>query len=258
MGFPYIDRAGIQRRSIVRPSYFADVEALSPGFTQQSIRSWTSYIEARLRKRCGKSLPFGQGPAPLTPAGIHPPAVQLAGVPVLGSLEVQLVITGAGPLGTAVMKWSSDGGLTFTSGVVTGAAVALGSTGMQAVMAAGAYDTSMSYAAKPAVPDVILKWLTQLVTFDVLERHGADANDPFVQRRQADADAAKADVLEAANSRDGLWDLPVDDDQGSAITTGGPRFYSETSPYVGQDLLEERGRCEDLQGRGTYGGGGVD
>ncbi len=257
MGFPYIDLAGVKRRSIIRGDYFADVEAQSPGFTALSVQSWTSYIEARLRKRCGKSLPFGQGPAPLNAAGVSPPAVKLQGVPVLGSMQILLQVTTGGPLGTAIMRWSSDGGLTFTSNVATAASVALGATGLEAVMAAGTYDTSQSYAAKPPVPDAILKWLTHLVTLDVLERHGADPNDPFVMRRADDAKQAKADLLEAANSRDGLWDLPVDDDQGSAITTGGPRFYSETSPYVGQDIEEERGRCEDLQGRGTYGGSGV-
>ncbi len=257
MGFPYIDLAGVKRRSIIRGSYFADVEAQSPGFTALSIQSWTSYIEGRLRKRCGKSLPFGQGPAALNAAGVAPPAVRLTGTPVLGSLQVQLQITAGGALGTAVMRWSSDGGLTFTSGVTTAASVTLGTTGLQAIMAEGTYDPSQSYVAKPPVPDVVLKWLTHLVTLDVLERHGVDPADALAVRRADDAKQAKAELEEAANSREGLWDLPVDDDQGSAITTGGPRFYSETSPYVGQDVEEERGRCEDVTGRGTYGGAGV-
>lgn len=434
MAFPYDSLAGVMSRSALRPSYFLDVESATPGFTVQAIASHQSFLNARLRKRCGRSLPFGQGAPPLDASGLTPPAIALQGRPVVGSLlmmlqvltggalgtatfqwsanagqswaiaaamvatgttppavtlaglsaaavpsdivlqctlggtraaaqfvwsssgaagpwnlspsaiaggaspplvtfsglsnvaqpgNVQIQITTAGALNAAVFQWSQDGGATWTTGVFTGpaiplgatgltanfgpgtyatsntyqaqglataASVALGATGLSALFPAGtytaggspdtwtaqglataatvplgttglvailpggaaSYDPSNLYAASTPVPEVILKWLNYLVSYDVLERHGANPADPFVARRAADRDTAKKELEEAANSRDGLFDLPIQDDEGSAITTGGPAFYSETSPYVGQDQEGERGEREDARGRGTF------
>lgn len=256
MSFPYLDLPGIQRRSVVRPSYFAEVEAQSPGFTVQAIASHSSNINARLRKRYGASLPFGAGPPPLLAAGLTPPGVTLQGRPVVGSLLMMIQITTGGALGTAVFKWSSDGGFTWTTGVSTAALVTLGSTGLAAVFSSsGTYDVSNSYAASTPVPEAILKWLTWLVSLDVLERHGLNPNDPFAIARREEAKLARDELAEAANSQTGLFDLPIEEDLQSAITTGGPVFYSETSPFVGQDQEADRGEREDRRGRGTFVGG---
>jgi hypothetical protein len=231
--FPYIDLPGVQQRSVLRPSYFNDVETQTPGFTAQSIASHSSGINSRLRKRYGKSgsLPFGQGAPALVPSGLTPPAVSLTGRPTLGSLLMVIGVTTPGALGTMVFEWSQNGGVTFTEGVMSASAVLLGTTGMTALFPADTYDASNAYAAAPPVPETILKWLTFLVTEDVATRHGINPNDPLAIRITEKAKLAEAELLEAANTQTGLFDLPSSEDEGSAIDTGGPRGYSQQSPY---------------------------
>jgi hypothetical protein len=231
MSFPYLDLAGVQLRSVMRPSYFTDVEALTPGFTVQSIATNTSPINSQMRKRYGGNLPWGQQAPPLVPAGLAPPAVTLVGRPTLGSYQTLVQITLGGALGTATFQWSSNNGVTWTTGVLTAASVALGATGMSALFPAGPYDVSNVYAAAPPVPETILQWLTALVTDDVSVRHGINPNDPLAQRIGERVKTARAQIEEAANTKDGLWDLPQSEDAPSAIDTGGPRSYSEQSPY---------------------------
>jgi len=108
--------------------------------------------------------------------------VTLSGRPTLGSYLMILQVTTGGALGTAIFKWSSDGGYTWTTGVTTAATVLLGSTGMTANFPSVGvtYDTSNAYAAAPPVPETILKWVTTLVTADVFRRHGVNPNDPLM------------------------------------------------------------------------------
>lgn len=229
--FPYLDLPGVQLRSLLRPSYFTDVETLTPGFTAQSLASNSSTINSQMRKRYGGNLPWGQQAPALVAAGVSPPAVTLAGRPVLGSMLIVVQITTGGALGAAVFQWSSTGGASWTTGIVTAPSVTLGSTGLAALFPVGNYDTSDSYAAAPPVPDTILQWLTALVTEDVSIRHGINPNDPLSQRISERATLARQQIEQAANSKDGLWDLPASEDVGSAIDTGGPRSHSEASPY---------------------------
>lgn len=231
MSFPYIDIAGIQLRSVLRPSYFGDVEAPTPGFIDESIAANSSTINAQMRKRYGGQLPWGQSPPLLVAAGLTPPAVSLAGRPTLGSLRIAIQITTAGALGTAAFQWSRTGRAPWTSGVTTAAAVLLGTTGLTAMFPAGSYDTSNAYVAQTPVPEVLLQWLTALVTEDVAIRHGVNTNDPLWTKLADRATLARTQIEQAANTKDGLWDLPVSEDQGSAVDTGGPMAYSESSPY---------------------------
>lgn|SRR5678815_212090 len=92
------------------------------------------------------------------------------------------------------------------------------------------------------VPPIILRWLTKLVTRDAYDKRG---NNPSAA---SDAEAiykaaerAEAELKEAADSKDGLFDLPVRDDaQGqSGVKFGGPLGYSEQSPYVWADRQRE-------------------
>jgi hypothetical protein len=235
VSFPYLDLAGAKLRSILRPSYFDDVEGLSPGFTAQSIATNTSPINSKMRKRYGGTLPWGQSPPALVPAGVSPPAVVLAGRPTLGSLLMVIQITTGGALGGALFRWSSDGGTTWTAtGVATAASVPLGTTGMAAIFPAASYDTTNVYAAAPPVPETILRWLTSLVTDDVSVRHGINPNDPLAVRIAGRVEQTWKQLEEAANSKEGLWDLPASEDQGSAVNTGGPQAYAEQSPYTWQ------------------------
>ena len=69
------------------------------------------------------------------------------------------------------------------------------------------------------------------------------------------ADRARAEIKEAADSKEGLFDLPTNDAAGdSAIVKAGPRWYSESSPFVSADQQERHGLREDCHGRGSYGG----
>ena len=242
--FPYIDLAGLKRRSFLRPNYFDDVETETPGFTAQSIATHSSSINSRLRKRYGQLLPFGQTPPALIPSGTTPPAVALQGRPTLGSFLVVITITFPGPLGTAVFSWSSNGGITnVATGVPTAPTVLLGNTGMSAVFPAGSYDTTNVYAAAPPVPETILRWVTTLVTHDVLRRHGVNTLDPLMAGLVEEVKVVQSEIEEAANSQTGLFDLPVSEDEQSAIGTGGPLAYSEQSPY----------RWTELQVQSVYG-----
>jgi hypothetical protein len=232
--FPYSDLPGIARRSLLRRSYFNDVEAQEPGFTVQSIASHSSSINARMRKRYGLSgtLPFGQA-APLLLAALASfPAVTLIGRPVLGSFITLLELTTGGPLGTGVFKWSTDNGTTWVNGILTAASVPLGVTGMTALFPAGVYPVGAEYGAAPPVPEAVLKWLAWLVTEDVATKHGISSNDPLAIKITEKAQLAEKQIEEAANTKDGLWDLPTSEDEASAIDTGGPLGYSEQSPYV--------------------------
>ena len=422
MSFPYLDVSGVELRSPLRPSYFDEVEAMTPGFTAQSIATNTSRINSQLRKRYGGQLPWGRQPPSLVPAGPTPPAVVLQGTPTLGSLLVTLQLLTGGPLGTSTFQWSSTGGATWNinptlaasgssppavtvsgasglatpselevqittdgtlgtsrfqwsatggvtwniapammgsgvtpppvtlggtsnlalpsdaqvritiagplgsamfeysldggstwvtglqtspqgvalgssgltaafgggtyatsnlytgqgiataatywlgttglalafaagtydvsnsyvgQGVATAASVSLAGTGMVAVFPAASYDASNSYAAATPVPETILQWLTAFVSDDVGTRHGINTNDPLWDRVQKRVDRANEQLEKAANSQEGLWDLPVSEDQGSAVDTGGPLGYSESSPYqwsYSQQASARRGR----------------
>lgn len=230
--FPYLDLTGAQLRSLIRPSYFTDVESLTPGFTVQAIATQSSVINSQMRKRYGGQLPWGKAPPALVPAGLTPPAVTLAGIPTLGSMIVLVQITTPGPLGTAIFQWSSNNGTSYTQNVTAAASVVLGSTGLTALFPVGNYDTTDTYAAAPPVPETILRWLTDLVTEDVAIRHGINSNDPLWTKIDDRVKLTRQQIEQAANTKDGLWDLPVSEDLGSAVDTGGPRGVAQASPYA--------------------------
>jgi hypothetical protein len=74
------------------------------------------------------------------------PVVTLTGSPA-DSYSILITITTGGAVGTAVFKWSSDGGVTETTLVTTAATVALGATGLTANFAAGTYILAATYSA---------------------------------------------------------------------------------------------------------------
>lgn len=248
--FPYLDIATFTRRTIMPAVEVAYVEQDSPGYVATRIAIRSSYINGRLRKRYGNdgvnsSLPFGRTAPLLLASGTTPPGVTLKGTPTMGAILVLIQITTAGPLGTALFKWSGDGGVTYTTGVATAAGVVLGATGMSAVFAAGAYGLDNIYAAAPPVPEIVLGWLTTFVTYDVYRKRGINPQDPTIELLVKDVADATSELKEAADSKDGLFDLPVSEDTDSAVTTGGPLGYSETSPYVWSDYERSIGRAQD-------------
>jgi hypothetical protein len=101
-------------------------------------------------------------------------------------------------------------------------------------------------------PIVVQGWLARLVTPNIYLKRGVDVTDGQIQAVRDEADAAKSEIAEAANSKDGLYELPLrqSDPSGQGITRGGPLAYTETSPYVWQDQQESIGRGEDRNGSG--------
>lgn len=255
MNYPALDLAGYRLRSEVPSSYVDTVELLVPGFVLQKAKTLTSRIYAQLRKRYGLTLPFGQAPI-FDAVGTSPPPITLSGIPTSGSLELVIGITTAGPVGTAVFQWSTNSGQTWTTGVVTAPTVALAGTGLIANFPASTYSTDNVFTAPTPVPETILGWLVALLDVAVLRKHGANSQDPGTQDFVALAKTALDEIAQAANSKDGLFDLPpVDGEQPSNVSTGGVISYSEAgSPYVSGDRQEFDGHCEDERGFGTFSG----
>jgi phage gp36-like protein len=105
-------------------------------------------------------------------------------------------------------------------------------------------------------PESLLGWLTDLATETLRNIRGYDASDPFMQKMEARVLAAKAEIQEAASSKDALFGLPATDGKdASAVAFAGPLSYTEASPFVSADMMERQGHHEDDQGFGTFGGG---
>lgn len=102
------------------------------------------------------------------------------------------------------------------------------------------------------VPGIIEKWVTQIVTMDIDLKRGVSPTDEQFKIIAGQHDAALAEIKEAADSDVGLFDLPMRDDLlGSGISLGGPRAYSEQSPYVYTDAQAEIGHQQDRARRGS-------
>lgn len=97
------------------------------------------------------------------------------------------------------------------------------------------------------VPPVVLGWLSKLVTPDVYRKRGVNPSDPQLELVEKDRTTAEAEIKEAADSKDGLFDLPLNETAtpvASAIAAGGPLGCSQTSPYDWVDV-----EAEALNGR---------
>lgn len=204
----------------------------------------------------GNNLPLGQKPPLLVASGTAPPAVFLLGRPTLGSVRISIQITTGGVVGIALFAWAKDGGLfaigsdqqptSWTTGVLTAASVPLPGTGLSASFpATGPYSTDNLYAAATPVPEAVLRWLTDFVTVDLWDRRGRNPQDPAMVSAKERYDQAMAELKEASDSTEGLFDLPVSEDVDSAITTGGPLGYSEQSPYTWTIQEQAAAQSED-------------
>jgi hypothetical protein len=112
------------------------------------------------------------------------------------------------------------------------------------------------YAAATPVPEIVLGWLTLFVTYDAYRKRGTNPQDPNIASLIEDCKTAADEIKEAADSKDGLFDLPTSEDTDSAITTGYPLAYSETSPYVWTDVEACEGYAQDAQSLRSQGNGG--
>jgi phage gp36-like protein len=100
-------------------------------------------------------------------------------------------------------------------------------------------------------PIAVMRWLTALTTLDVWLRRGVAATDVEMEIFRAQYDTAVAELKEAANSRDGLFELPQRQDTSAAgIAKQYPKTYTENSPFVWKRVQVCAGRRQDINGRG--------
>jgi hypothetical protein len=257
MSFPALDLVGFNFRKVIPSSYVTFVEGQIPGYTQQQIIMRTARAYARLRKRYAATIPFGTVPSQPDASGTAPPLVILSGTPTLGSIQIQIGVTLGGSLGIATFQWSTGNGTAFTTGVLTGAAVVLTGTGLTAAFSTGQYTSDNLYVCAAPIPETFLEWIVSGVQVDVLRAHGVNTQDPQIIQvfdREKEVWGPDGEMMQAANSEAGLFDLPDNDkDDATNISSGGPLYYSEHSPYVSADQQEFYGRQED---RNAYNGCG--
>lgn len=132
-------------------------------------------------------------------AGTTPPVVSLTGTPA-GFYDLRIEITAGGARGTAVFRWSTDAGNSWTSNVTTAATVALGSTGLTAVFATGSnYSTDNVYTSHAGKglrdrADTLKTKLTSAETafryaFGIVE--APDASDAILQQAMASFESVR-------------------------------------------------------------------
>lgn len=98
------------------------------------------------------------------------------------------------------------------------------------------------YAAPFAspVPEIVLGWLTAIVTPDLYLRRGWDPSSEQSASVIAEAARARAEMKEAADSVEGLFDLPLrENTTDEGISKGTPVVYAEASPYSWMDAQVE-------------------
>ncbi len=104
-----------------------------------------------------------------------------------------------------------------------------------------------------ACPEICLSWLTALTTKDFYAKRGFNPSSASDESAILEAyNDAKAEVKEAADSKDGLFELPLaGTNDVTAITRGGPLGYSEVSPYVWQDVQFDTAFDDDKNRTGS-------
>lgn len=101
-------------------------------------------------------------------------------------------------------------------------------------------------------PESVKGWVARMVDVRIMVRRGVDPQDQAFELVREDATTAKAELKEAANGEQGLYDLPLRaDTNASGIVKGAPRSYTEASPYVWTVRQAFRGRDEDSDREGT-------
>jgi hypothetical protein len=99
-------------------------------------------------------------------------------------------------------------------------------------------------------PEAALEWLTKITTYELYLKRGVDPSDQTLALIKADKEQAETELKEAADSKDGLFDLPLlNTADSTAISKGGPIVYTETSPYTSFDAQWQNGTDEDRNGR---------
>lgn len=117
-------------------------------------------------------------------------------------------------------------------------AAAAGWVAAQSTVVSGIIDARLRkrYAApfEAPYPDAVKDWCCRVLTLRAYLRRGVDASDKQFQVVLDDAQRAEAEIKEAADSKDGLFELPLRQDLPTTggIARGAPYGYSEASPYT--------------------------
>jgi hypothetical protein len=103
------------------------------------------------------------------------------------------------------------------------------------------------------ITELLQYWLSRIVASACYTRRGWDPSGVDAELIIADGNAARAEVLEAADGENGLFELTFNDSlDASAVSKPATRGYSEHSPYVGFSRQADIGRDEDRNGGGTH------
>ena len=92
-------------------------------------------------------------------------------------------------------------------------------------------------------PDVLVDHVARVVAYRLTLKRGFNPSSEQDQLIKEEKDEALAWLKEAADSKDGLIELPLRQETppgGSAINVGGPYGYSEAGPYEWLDRQKER------------------
>ena len=97
------------------------------------------------------------------------------------------------------------------------------------------------------VPAVVVGWLVAIITPSIYRKRGVNAaQDDMVKKLEDLADTALAEIKEAADAVEGLFDLPLlDSGTASAISQGEPMGHGYASPYVATYERDARAAAED-------------
>lgn len=87
-------------------------------------------------------------------------------------------------------------------------------------------------------PIAVQFWLARLMTASLYLKRGIDPTDAQTGQILEDAKTARDEIKEAADSKEGLFELPLRADLSGSqgITKGAPLGYSEQSPYTWTDV----------------------
>lgn len=112
---------------------------------------------------------------------------------------------------------------------------------------------AVPFATDADVPLIVKGWLAKIMDLAVMLKRGVAATDEQFQEFKERAQGAVTEITSAANSETGLLELPLSTAAGggSAVSVGGPKCYSEQSPYVWLDGQAEIGHQENQSRGGT-------
>lgn len=95
-------------------------------------------------------------------------------------------------------------------------------------------------------PIAVQGWLSDIVTHEAYLKRGIDPTDQQVQDVAGARKRAEEEIKEAADAKDGMFELPLRaDTTAQGISKGAPLFYSETSPYHTWSEQAADGKAED-------------